>query len=325
MEDKINEIVDEGLKNGRAILFIGLEALDSNGYNFFKAFYEELPDELKQETKYFQSEKLWSFSSTEKRRKIISELNKFSSEFFKQSEQNRLSSSLLKLLSIKMPLIINLLPNNFIHLLIKEYMNDSAIFDYLKKEKEYSHKGTLDEPLVFNLLGDAALREYVMSYYDFLKFSRNLYAYELPQKVKDVIYESNYILFYGFDLGKWYNILVLFLINEIKEEADKITFNKSTTNELMATLKDKFNLCFIENEQFVDQLFEKAQQKNLTYIQVSEEKIQKQTEYVEYLKDNVIVTTDPVDRKRLEGNIDKAEKELEELKQKYIKLLNLIK
>jgi len=183
--------------------------------------------------------------------------------------------------------------------------------------------------VIYNIYGNIKNRKYVVSHFDYLSFILEYSENKgFPINIKQNLKKANYLVFIGFEFDKWYNIFLLYILNMIKQETDKLATHELTAGELVQNLLDKssLNLFFIEqnNEQFIDDLYNKAKQKNLLrwivpqkeylekVIKTNQEAMEKTKERMQFVE--------PLEKRKLELDLEIFERDNNELMIKLKKM-----
>jgi hypothetical protein len=81
----------------------------------------------------------------------------------------------------------------------------------------------------------------------------------IPAEIKKKIQDATHYLFIGFDFNKWYNRLLLFILEfeQKKSGAHRMTIgNKNVKEDIEKFIAKQFNITFVDNEysQFIEWL-----------------------------------------------------------------------
>lgn len=327
---KIDKII-EGLQMETCILFIGPEFMKFNGKDYNSAFYETLPEYDEDEedeinnvnAKYNEEEKIWSFESKPIQDEFFEMLNSFIKE-----NRNLTDNVYLKLASIPFPLIVSLLPDDTLDAAFKQFEN----FNYNFKSFFIDHdvpEVTKDNMLIYNLFGNIVHDEFVASHSDYLRFVIETVDVKFPPNLKTAIKKAKYMVFIGFEFDKWYNILLLYILNREKSGSKKYIINEQSTKELVAKLSDSsLKVLFIKDNEFnfINDLYNKAKEKGLLRdILLKHEyivnKMKRTTQAIDELEQLIIVTESPKEKIRYEMELESLKKENETLT-KQLKEIN---
>jgi len=318
-KEKLDELVDFGLSEGSCVLFIGPEFIKFDGMDYNIAFYESLPqnagEDVDKEKVHFNStEKIWNFSSKAIRREFYFKFAKF---FKTHRDINK--PIFHKLASIPFPLIVSLIPDDTLNAAFLQYEN----FDF--SFKSYLLDNEVPEPsksnlLIYNIYGNIRNREYVSSHSDYLNFILEYAKNDFPRNFVSAIKKANYLIFIGFEFNKWYNILLLYILNLIKDGSEKYAVEEQSAEELFQKLAgDSLNMLFIEkdNEAFINDLYQKAKEYDLLRNIVPKKDymmnmIKANQEVIEKIKERMLVV-EPLEKRKLEMDLEIIEKDNNEL------------
>ncbi len=313
--EKISELVDSGLSEESCVLFIGPEFIKFNGKDFNTAFYETLPEEAgehldKKKVKYNIEEKIWSFTSKMVQRECYSQF----AEFYKKN-RNLGNPIFYELASIPFHLIVSLIPDDTLPAAFSKFENFQFDFKSFLLDNEIDEP-TKDKMLIYNIYGNIRKKEYVASHFDYLNFILEYAKVGFPKNFVSAIKNANYLIFVGFEFDKWYNILLLYILNLIKSGSEKFAVGEQSVEELYKKLSDSsLNILFIDknNESFINELYSKAKRSKLVRNILSKKNhlkdmIISNENIINKIKERLIVTSDPREEKRLQLNV----KDLEE-------------
>lgn len=314
-ERQIKQLID-GLKKGNCILFLGPELIKFNGKDYNTAFYETLEDDDKLEdinkksAKYDEKEKLWTFQSLPVKREFFYVFD----DYFKEN-RNLNNPIFHKLVSMPFPLIVSLLPDSMLDTVYSQYEKFHYTFCSLLDDK--IPEVTPDKTVIYNIYGNIENQDYICSHFDYMNFIINHgNTSDLPGNLTSAIKKANYLIFIGFKMDKWYNIILMYILNKIKEGQKKYVIEEQNVKELIQKLSDKsLNLMFIENnsEQFIDQIYQKAKEHGILRNVIPK---------IDYLKETIksiqtaidetnerIPLADPRDKRKLELDLEILEKD----------------
>jgi hypothetical protein len=322
---KYDELIDFGLEDGSCVLFLGPELIRFDGEDYNLSFFKSLPEDAgsgvdKQKVKYNEAEKIWSFSSKSIQREFYFEFAKY----FK-SKRDIDNPVFHKLASLPFPLIISLIPDDTVFAAFSQYENFKFSFRSYLLDNEIPEP-TKDEMLIYNIYGNIRNREYVASHFDYLNFILEYAKNDFPKNLVSTLKKANYLVFVGFQFDKWYNILLLYLLNLIKSGTDKYAVEEQSVEELYKKLSDtSLKILFIDqnDEIFINELYQKVKEKNmLRDIMPKQEYLKKlilsNQQLVEKIKERLSVTTDPKEQKKLEMDKEQVEKDNAELMKKLM-------
>jgi len=314
---KLNELVEKGLNKSSCVLFIGPEFIKFNDKDCHLAFYDTLPNDdgdnvSKKKVRYDSNEKIWHFYSKQIQRE-------FYYLFADYLEKNRDISNPVyhKLASIPFPLIVSLIPDDTLQVAFSQYENFNFSFKSFMLDNEVPEPSG-NHLLIYNIYGNIINKTYVASHVDYLNFIMQYAKEDFPRNFKAAIRKANYLVFVGFEFDKWYNILLLYILNNINDNsAENCAVEEQSAEELYKKLSDRdLNLFFIEknSEQFIDDLFtnEKITLREIIpqkeYVMKMIKSIQ---ETIEKTKDR-IPFCDPAEQRRLQLDLEKLENDKNE-------------
>jgi len=312
MEANIAELV-KAIKSKSCVLFIGPEITKMNGQDIQQVFYSKLDGALQQDAVYDNHEKLWNFKDSTVRGEIITKLSVFFDENPIQS-----NDLLKKAISIPFPLIISLLPDNTVE---KEFKKNGfdCYFDYYKNdlEEKIVQIKNADKPLVYNLFGNIHITEYILSHANYFSFLKKLPASGCPQLFRDLFYSYNHFVFIGLEFDKWYNILLLYILLDVKSTIKNITFDKNP-EFLKQKLKDcKLDVVYqTDNQKIIDDLYFEISKENLlrqqTKISQTGKLLEEKQKKLNYLEEEKLVASFE-EKFQIRKKIEETQNEIAEL------------
>jgi hypothetical protein len=317
MNCDFNKIVSE-INAQNCILFLGPEIQKIDGKDIQEAFFDGLDDAKKADAIYYPDEKLWSFRNIQARRKIIIELGDYYNAHL--NEANELYK---KIAALPFHLIISLIPDDSISKTFN-FFNVTHTFDFFTREQKDCIKPGKEHPLIYNLFGNIEKRDYVLSHQDFHSFTEAVVRTGFPTNLKDALFNANHLIFLGIGFDKWYHVLLLYILNSIKSEAEKIIIEEHDIQKLIGKLMDvNLNIEYIENdyEIFLNNLFNEGGKVNnflrklYTENEVWELELASNRRLLNDIEKSLHAEPDPVGRKKLE-------REKEEVQAKINDLLN---
>jgi len=170
----------------------------------------------------------------------------------------------------------------------------------------------------------------VLSYPDFYNFTKAVTLNNgLPTNLKYKLDQANYYIFIGFEFDKWYNILLMYILNNIKgsqHAADKFVYENKNAQELYKKITDdNLNIEIIEEDytDFISELYLAAEKEGLlrklqTEIEQITNQLNEKQEYLEFLKEEQITATEPKIKFGFRKDIKNIETEIQELKEQLI-------
>lgn len=255
---------------GTCVLFIGPEiSVDKNGISLHDKFYMDMAKKHP-EVEYIKEE---GFLSPGADKEILLDVLRYYKKR-KFDAQNEIGRRILqKFAQIPFSLIISLCPDDTIHHVYNDFNIEHTFSVYDTTKTELGLKDN-DNTLVFNMLGNASDNgSYVYTHENYFEYLKNEI---IPPEIKDKIQKATHYLFIGFDFNKWYNRLVLFVL-EFKEKrgssVDRVNIdNKSVAKQFKNYIDKQFSITSINNdyEEFAGWLLRNARQEEGIVINLSE-------------------------------------------------------
>lgn len=242
----------QALRHQGCILFIGPEiSVNNKGDSLHQEFYKELALDYP-EIEYLENEGYFSPQSDE----IIlyDVLDYYSEEFPRKNTIGR--KILEQLAQVPFSLIISLCPDDTMHRVFSDYDLDHQFLAYDGTKQEVEPM-TPEKPVIFNILGNATSNgRYIFTHETFYNYLNKVH---IPAEIKKKIQDSTHYLFIGFDFNKWYNRLLLFILElyQKKSGAHRMTIgNKNVKEDIEKFIAKQFNITFVDNEYslFIDWL-----------------------------------------------------------------------
>jgi len=324
--EKLEELVEFGLADNSCVLFVGPEMIQFDGQDYNLAFYNSLPENEenrvdKKKVKYNAEEKIWSFTLKSIQRECYFEFAKF----FKKN-RNINNPIFHKLASIPFPLIVSLIPDDTISAAFSQYENFNFSFRSYWLDNDVPEP-TRDNMLIYNIYGNIRNREYVASHFDYLNFILDAQK-DFPQNLVTAIKKADYLIFVGFQFDKWYNVLLLYILDRIKSGTNIYAVEEQSPEELLKKLLDtKLKLLYIDKngEQFINDLYLKSKDAGLL------RKIMPKKEYlqnlilsnqktIEKIHERLQVTADPMEIRKYELDLAHLEAENQDFIHQLTKL-----
>jgi hypothetical protein len=242
----------QALRHQGCILFIGPEiSVNSKGESLHQEFYKELALDFP-EIEYLENEGYFSPESDE----IIlyDVLDFYSKDFPKKNTSGR--KILEQLAQVPFSLIISLCPDDTMHKVFSDYDLEHQFLAYDGTKQEVDPM-TPERPVLYNILGNAASNgRYIFTHENFYNYLNKVH---IPAEIKKKIQDATHYLFIGFDFNKWYNRLLLFILEfeQKKSGAHRMTIgNKNVKEDIEKFIAKQFNITFVDNEysQFIEWL-----------------------------------------------------------------------
>lgn len=255
----------KSIKAQTCILFIGPEiSVNSSGKSLHSNFYKELPGEFKKANiKYLENEGLFSPGADNI---IYGEVRDYYKEEF--PGENKIGRQLLtNLAKLPFSLIISLCPDDTMHRVLHDFGRDHVFISNDGTEQDVDPPSK-EKPVVYNLIGNATIEgKYIFTYENFYEYLKSV---TIPNEIKQILMSEVDFLFIGFDFSKWYNRLLLFILDLEQIESDNrfIVENKKVEDDVARFIEDQFKITFVENDyaRFVDWLSKNAEQKGIQKI-----------------------------------------------------------
>ncbi len=269
-ETKDFQLIARSLRSGKCILFIGPEiSTDKDGVSLHEKFYRQLSDSPTSEAIYNVEDGLFQPHDDPMFELDITE---FYQDIF--PEQNKIGYEILdKLASINFPLIFSLAPDETIHNIYEKYDIEHEFLYYNGTELK-DVIPSVDKPVIFNVLGSAVSEgaKYIFTYSDLYNYIKNA---QIPSHIKDTIKSATHFIFIGFDFAKWYNRLLLFILDlhNVERNQYRLLIEKHVDKKnVIDFLQKQFRITIVENEyrEFVNNLYAYLKfygtQKNLSLV-----------------------------------------------------------
>jgi len=241
------------------VLFIGPEiSVNSQGKSLHHEFYIDL-SKGNRDIEYLENEGYFSPESDE----IIlyKVLKYYSTEFPKKNIAGR--KILEQLAQVPFSLIISLCPDDTIHRVFTDYELNHRFLAYDDTKPEVEPMSN-ENPVLYNILGNAAGNgKYIFTHKNFYDRIKNVY---IPPEIKKKIKDASHYLFIGFDFNKWYNRLLLFILDfdPKKRGVYRMSIgNKDVNDDIERFIEQQYNITFIDNDfnQFIEWLIQNVKNK----------------------------------------------------------------
>lgn len=270
----------QAIKHQGCVLFIGPEiSVNKKGDSLHQIFYNQLTEDF-DDIEYIEDEGFFSPGADEEI--LYDILDYYKDEF---QEQNKIGRSVLeKFAQIPFSLIISLCPDDTIHHIFNDFdLNHQYLyFDGTRKEIDMPDS---DNPIIYNILGSAAENgRYIFTH-------ENLYNYlndiTIPSEIKKKIHDATHFLFIGFDFNKWYNRLLLFVLDFEHKQSGAARLNidnKTIAEEFEKFIEKQFNITSVHDDyvEFIGWLIQNAREEeglvkdlSLSFIQTNFGSLQK--------------------------------------------------
>lgn len=257
----------QALRHQKCVLFIGPEiSVDEQGNSLHHEYYVELAGMYKN-VEYPNHDGLFSPGSDKKiEMDIMDYYGEDDEDFFRR--RNVIGRKLLKELArIPLNLIVSLCPDDTMHSVYEDYdLNHKfLVHDGTKQEVD---KPSDETPVIYNVLGNASENgKYIFTH-------KSLYEYlnevSLPPSIKETIAEATHFIFIGFDFDKWYNRLLLFIMNlePVKDDDSGLRLvvdNKEIEDGVASFIEKQFTITSVkyQHAQFAEWLVQNASTRNI--------------------------------------------------------------
>jgi hypothetical protein len=236
----------KAIKHQGCVLFIGPEiSVDDKGVSLHYKFYKNLTREL-DDVEYMEKEGFFSPGADEE---ILYDVLDFYKDDFQH--QNKVGRNVLeKLAQFPFSLIISLCPDDTIHHVFNDFdlEHKFLFFDGTKKEIDFSDE---EVPIIYNILGSASENgRYIFTHanlYNFLLINEKI----VPPVIKKKLQDATHFLFIGFDFSKWYNRLLLFVLEFKQKQAgvDRLYIEKKDlAEEFEKFIEKQFDITSIHHD-----------------------------------------------------------------------------
>lgn len=233
--------LSQAIKHQGCVLFIGPEmSVDEEGKSLHYKLYQQLSEKFK-DIDYQAKEGFFTPGAD----KVIlyDILDYYTDDFPTQNKTGR--AVLEKLAQFPFNLTISLCPDDTIHRIYNDYdLNHQYIYfdDKIRKEVEMPDN---DNPVIYNALGSASENgRYIFTH-------ENLYNYlsdiRIPPVIKKKIKDATHFLFIGFDFNKWYNRLLLFVLDLEDEQSGFNVESHNIAQEFENFIEKQFNIVSVQD------------------------------------------------------------------------------
>lgn len=233
----------QALRHKGCVLFIGPEiSVDAQGNSLHREFYKEIAEDF-DEIEFLENE---GFFSPESDEEILYDMLDFYSKDF--PKQNKIGRSLLEeFAQIPFDLIISLCPDDTMHRIYDDFAINHNFLAYDGTKQELSNGD--ETPVIYNILGNAASNgRYIFTHENFYQYLNKV---AIPSEIKKKIQDATHFLFIGFDFDKWYNRLLLFILDLEQSKGGGsrlIVGNKKVKVDIEKFIEKQFSFTFINDE-----------------------------------------------------------------------------
>ena len=251
----------QALDHQGCVLFIGPEiSVNSLGKSLHHEFYLDLAKDFS-EIEYLENEGYFSPESDE----IIlyDVLDFYSKDFPKKNVTGR--KILEQLAQVPFSLIISICPDDAIHRVFEDYDINHQFLAY-NGTKQEAEPMTREKPVIYNILGNAASNgRYIFTHENFYNYLNKVF---IPSEIKKKIQDATHYVFIGFDFNKWYNRLLLFILEfeQKKSGAHRMTIGRKDVKEdIEKFIAKQFNITFIDKDynKFIEWLIHNVNEEGL--------------------------------------------------------------
>lgn len=246
----------KALEHQGCVLFVGPEiAIDDQGKSLHREFYKELAEDF-DDIEYMENE---GFFSPEADEEILYDiLDYYKKEFPQENKKGR--KLLEQLAQLPFSMVVSLCPDDTMHTVFEDYALPHNFLFYDGTRQELETNGT-ELPIIYNILGNAAENgKYIFTHANFFQYLNKI---TIPSEIKKKIQDATHFLFVGFDFDKWYNRLLLFILDFEQRKGGgnrMIVGSQKIKEDIEHFIEKQFNITFIENDyiKFIEWLTAKA-------------------------------------------------------------------
>ncbi len=240
-------------ENDGCVLFIGPEiSVNELGKSLHKEFFLDLAEE-EDDIEFLEQE---GFFSPLPEEDILYDVKRFyNKEFPRKNKKGR--DLLEKTAQIPFSLIVSMCPDDTMRRIYEDY-NLKHRFLFFDTTKQEIDRPLRNDPVLYNILGNAAgTGKFIFTHEHFYNYLNKVI---IPSEIKKKIQDATHYLFLGFDLDKWYNRLLLFILDFKQTKKGLIVGNKSVKEDIEKFIQMQFNITFVNNDysQFVDWLLQNS-------------------------------------------------------------------
>jgi len=310
----------KALKNKGTVLFIGPDVeKDEKGDAVFPSFCQKMLNDYEGEVE-IDKDGFFFFVEPEAKSDVEYDMKEY-------YEKHDFGIDLYrKIAAIPFHLIISLSPDDSIH----NVFSDNGVkhqFAYYTPYKTEIEEPTSEKPLIYNLLGLATQKKYILTQEDYFDYLKAILGDDVfPRKIISELRDASNFIFLGFDFDKWYNRLILMILNFHidKEGKTRHAIQTEKCSDLLNKLVEKqFNITFVKNHEtdFIQTFSEKVEEAGMlrTLIPLEEALKQQIAEKQQLLADyetKMTLSDVPKEIMCCEKEIEQLKKEIEVLTQK---------
>ncbi len=250
----------EAIEIGKCILFVGQDiSVDEEGNSLHEKFFKSIS---RRKIEYNNNDGFFMPGSD--RQIETKALSYYAKKFQKE---NTLANKLLpKLAQIPFSLIVSVSPDDTMHRIFEKYNKKHEFVFYEPDNKQETAEPTIENPIIFNLLGNAAADgKYIYTHEQFYKYVNENQEVKIPIEIESKITDVSNYIFIGIDFNRWYNRLLLFTLN-LYEDSEAYSFTAKQIEDFTQNFINKqFNILNIENNytDFVNLLGHKCKEANV--------------------------------------------------------------
>jgi hypothetical protein len=260
IEEKISQLA-KIIKRNNAVLVIGpyayLVATKDGEKSIFQLLSEKLIAEVPDLQGLADAKDFHLLASEYVNRKSDFDLELLVSDFYE--EFNAPIPLLEALAKLPFSLVINCTPDK---LLLKAFQRVGKLhtqysyYHYSKQNQNITLEGSVDKPLIFNLLGDIEDTNcLVLTHEEQLDFVKNIISKDagLPKSLISTLQEKTHYIFVGFDFEYWYLRLMFQVlnINKDKKKNQAFGFHQNDNNAMKLPTKlffsNEYNIEFLDD------------------------------------------------------------------------------
>ena len=234
----------KALEHQGCVLFVGPEiAIDDQGKSLHQEFYKELAEDF-DDIEYMENE---GFFSPEADEEILYDILDFYKKDFPR--ENKKGRQLLEQLAqLPFSMTVSLCPDDTMHTVFEDYAMPHNFLFYDGTKQELEPNGT-EMPIIYNILGNAAENgKYIFTHANFFQYLNKV---TIPSEIKKKIQDATHFLFVGFDFDKWYNRLLLFILDFEQRKGGgnrMIVGSQKIKEDIELFIEKQFSITFIEND-----------------------------------------------------------------------------
>lgn len=234
----------QALRHQGCVLFVGPEiSVNAEGKSLHREFYNELAEDF-DDIEFLENE---GFFSPEADEEIMYDiLDYYKRDFHRENKVGR--KLLEQFAQFPFNMIVSLCPDDTVHRIFDDFALDHTylFYDGTKQEIDPNNNG---RPIVYNVLGSASENgRYIFTHENFYQYLNKV---SIPSEIKKKIQDATHFLFIGFDFDKWYNRLLLFILDMEQKKSGGhrlIVGNKILKQDIEKFIEKQFKFTFVENE-----------------------------------------------------------------------------